>query len=300
MTTIFRFLAICAIGVAFATSSIASAQTYTAVNYPGAALTELIGGPNPQGTSVGGYTLTAGGALHGFTLSKKGVFTPFDPPGSTFTVVNFINPRGDIVGAYADASGVSHGFVLSGGTYTTVDYPGAAGTELTSVNPSGEMSGSTCSDPACGDFGATNVTRSFLVSKKDVFSATFDPPGATSSTTSVVIPSGAVVGAYTDLSGTTCATQCQGYMLFHGTYATINYPGSSFTFAGGANASGSIVGIYTDSSGNGHGFLFNGGYTSFDYPGAAFTEATGINPSGVIVGLYTDSAGATHGFMRTP
>ena len=45
MTTIFRFLAICAIGVAFATSSIASAQTYTAVNYPGAALTELIGAP---------------------------------------------------------------------------------------------------------------------------------------------------------------------------------------------------------------------------------------------------------------
>jgi uncharacterized membrane protein len=90
-------------------------------------------------------------------------------------------------------------------------------------------------------------------------------------------------------------------MLFHGTYATINYPGSSFTFAGGANAEGNIVGIYTDASGNSHGFLFSkGAYTSFDYPGASFTEATGINPSGVIVGLYVDSAGAVHGFMRTP
>jgi hypothetical protein len=299
MIKVFRFLAICTITIAFATSSIAWAQTYTAVNYPGAVLTELIGGPNPQGTSVGGYTLTAGGALHGFTV-RRGVFTPFDPPGSTFTTVNFINPRGIIVGAYVDAGGVSHGFVLSGGTYRTVDYPGAAGTALSSVNPSGEMSGATCSDPACGVFGATNVTHSFLVSKKGVFSATFDPPGAASSTSSVVIPSGAVVGAYTDLSGTTCSTQCQGYMLFHGSYATINYPGSSFTFAGGANASGNIVGIYTDASGNGHGFLFNGAYTSFDYPGAAFTEATGINPSGVIVGLYIDSAGAVHGFMRTP
>ena len=299
MTKILRFLAICTIGIAFAVSSIAWAQTYTPVNYPGAALTELIGGPNPQGTSVGGYTLTAGGALHGFTL-RDGVFTPFDPPGSTFTTVNYINPRGDIVGAYVDASGVSHGFVLSGGNYTTVDYPGAAGTTLSSVNPSGEMSGATCSDPACGVFAATNVTHSFLVSKKGVFSATFDPPGATGSTTSVVIPSGAVVGAYTDVSGTTCSTQCQGYMLFHGSYATINYPGSSFTFAGGANANGKIVGIYTDASGAGHGFLFDGSYTSFDYPGAVFTEATGINPSGVIVGLYTDSAGATHGFIRTP
>jgi len=45
MIKVFRFLAICAIGVGFATSSNAWAQTYTAVNYPGAALTELIGAP---------------------------------------------------------------------------------------------------------------------------------------------------------------------------------------------------------------------------------------------------------------
>ena len=299
MIKVFRFLAICTVGIAFATSSIAWAQTYTTVDFPGAVLTELIGGPNPQGTSVGGYTLTAGGALHGFTL-RNGVFTPFDPPGSTFTTANFINPRGDIVGGYVDASGVSHGFVRSGGNYTTVDYPGAAGTTLSSVNPSGEMSGATCSDPACGAFGATNVTHSFLVSKKGVFSATFDPPGAVSSTSSVVIPSGAVVGSDTNVGGTTCATQCQGYMLFHGTYATINFPGSSFTFAGGANAEGNIVGIYVDAAGVGHGFLFNGNYTSFDFPGATLTEATGINPGGVIVGLYTDSAAVTHGFVRTP
>jgi hypothetical protein len=299
MIKILRSLAICAISIAFATLTMVSAQTYTAVDYPGAALTELVGGPNPQGTSVGGYTLTAGGALHGFTL-KDGVFTAFDPPGSTFTTVNFINPRGDIVGAYVDASGVSHGFVLSGGTYSTVDYPGAAGTALSSVNPSGEMSGATCSDPACGVFGATNVTHSFLVFKKGVFSVTFDPPGAASSTSSVVIPNGAVVGASTNLSGTTCSTQCQGYILFHSSYATITFPGSSFTFAGGANAEGNVVGVYADASGAGHGFLFNGTYTSLDYPGAIFTEATGINPSGVIVGLYTDSANVTHGFIRTP
>jgi hypothetical protein len=92
MIKVFRFLATCTIGVALATSSIAWAQTYTAVNYPRAVLTELIGGPNPQGTSVGGYTLTTGGALHGFTV-RAGMFTPFDPPGSTFTTSNFINPR---------------------------------------------------------------------------------------------------------------------------------------------------------------------------------------------------------------
>ncbi|RUL78812.1 hypothetical protein [Dyella choica] len=299
MTKVSRFIAMCTIGAAVAVPSFAWAQTYTTVSYPGAVLTELVGGPNPQGTSVGGYTLTAGGALHGFTL-KGGEFTSFDPPGSTFTTANFINPLGVIVGAYVDVAGVSHGFILRNGTYTTFDYPGAAGTELSSINPAGELSGATCSDAACGVTGNTNVTHSFLLSKGGVFSATFDPPGATSSTASVVIPSGAVIGAYTHLSGTTCFTQCQGYLRFNGSFATINYPGSSFTFAGGANAQGEVVGIYTDASGVSHGFLFNGAYTSFDYPGATFTEATGINPSGVIVGVYVNSAGVVNGFIRKP
>jgi hypothetical protein len=102
------------IGVAIATSSIAWAQSYTTVDYPGATATTLNGGPNPQGTSVGSYTTS--GVTHGFTLTKKGVFTSFDPPGSTLTSPGFISPQGDIVGGYNDASNVSHGFILSGGT----------------------------------------------------------------------------------------------------------------------------------------------------------------------------------------
>ena len=87
MIKIIRFLAICTISAALA-SSIAWAQTYTAVNYPGAAATEIVGGPNPQGTSVGIFNITAGGANHGFAVTAKGVFTPFDPPGSTNTSPN--------------------------------------------------------------------------------------------------------------------------------------------------------------------------------------------------------------------
>ncbi len=124
MIKVFRFVAMCTISVAFATSSIASAQVYTTIDFPGATATTLNGGPNPEGTSVGSYT--ASGVIHGFTLTKKGVFTSFDPPVSTFTSPGFISPQGVIVGGYNDASSVSHGFVLSGGHYTTVDYPGAA------------------------------------------------------------------------------------------------------------------------------------------------------------------------------
>ena len=56
------------------------AQTYTQVDYPGACpgTTSLIGGPNPEGTSVGNYSDAATCRIsHGFTLTAKGVFTTF-------------------------------------------------------------------------------------------------------------------------------------------------------------------------------------------------------------------------------
>src|SRR5580693_5372608 len=139
MVKVFRFLAVCTISIAFA--SIASAQTYKTIDFPGAIATTLNGGPNPPGTSVGSYTDTSG-VTHGFTLTKGGVFTSFDPPGSTLTTPNFISPQGAIVGGYNDAGGVSHGFVLDGGQYTIVNFPGANGTTPSRINPSGAMSGS--------------------------------------------------------------------------------------------------------------------------------------------------------------
>lgn len=300
MIKLLRFLAISAFSVALA-SSTAWAQTYTSVNFPGATVTTLDGGPNPQGTSVGSYTDSAG-VVHGFTFTAKGVYTSFDPPGSTSTTPNFINPEGTIVGSYVDSSGVVHGFILSKGTYTTVNYPGAAGTILSSINPSGEIAGAYCATTAlCTALVPT--FSSFILSKGGVFSSGFNPPGATSGSEAVaVLPSGAVVGSYATSGAGTCNTECLGYLLFHGRYATINFPGSTFgfTFAGGANAEGDIAGVYIDSAGNGHGFLFNGAYSSFDYPGAVFTEATGINPAGVICGIYFDSLDNEHGFIRTP
>ncbi len=300
MNRIFRFLAICTISVALATVSIASAQTYTQVDYPGAILTELSGGPNPQGTGVGAWE-DASNVFHGFTVTAKGVFTSFDPPGSTFTVPDYISPQGVIVGEYLDSSSVSHGFTLSGKTYTTVNAPGAAGTTLTGINPSGEISGFTCTDPACGNTGNSNTSGSFVLSKKGKYTF-FNPPGATSSTTSTVSPSGTIVGDYTDIVG----ELQHGYILDKGTYTTIDFPGALYgTFAGGGNPENDVVGIYNFSSSCtancNHAYQLSGGvYTSFDYPGAIFSEATGINPGGVIVGLFEDSSGNFHGFVRTP
>jgi hypothetical protein len=49
---------------------------------------------------------------HGFLL-RDGEFTSIDFPGALYTRALAINSRGDIVGAYRDAAGVNHDFLLS-------------------------------------------------------------------------------------------------------------------------------------------------------------------------------------------
>ena len=299
MIKVVRFLAICTISLAFA--SIARAQTYQQVDFPGACpgTTFLAGGPNLEGTSVGGYVDATCTITHGFSLTAKGVFTSFDPPGSKNTEPAFINLQGVIVGEYLDSNSVSHGFIFDRGNYTFVNVKGAAGSGLSGINDLGEISGSTCSDPACGLTGLANTTHSFVRSTKGVFTF-FDPPGATSSSTSTVSLLGAVVGNYTDTIG----ELNHGYLLFLGKYTTIDFPGASNgTFATGGNIQNEVVGAYFDAAGLAHGYLLRrGNFTSFDYPvvGVKFTEPTGINALGVMVGFFEDSSNNFHGFIRTP
>lgn len=298
LNQVLRFFAICTIGTAFATLADAGAKvTYTQVDYPGAAVTEIVGGPNLQGTSVGAYNLTVGGANHGFARTADGAFTPIDVPGASGTTPAFINLEGVIVGSYLDSTGTSHGFVLNRGKYKTVSYPDALGSGLSSINDLGDISGFYCSDIACD---ASAIFHGFVLSRSGVFTS-FDPPGATGSEPSTVSLLGVVVGSYDTVEEPTCTTQCLVYVLSHGKYTTLSYPGASFTFAGGANVWNSVTGVYFDSAGNGHGFLeSNGAFTSFDYPEASFTEGTGINALDVIVGVFIDSSGNEHGFIRMP
>jgi hypothetical protein len=291
MRKLFRSLAICAVGAGLSAFSLATAQTYTTVDYPGATTTTLNGGPNVEGTSVGTYTDTSG-VTHGFKRTADGRFTAFDPPGSTATTPNFIDPQGTIVGGYVDGSGVSHGFVLQNGHYRNVDFPGVVGSGLTSNNLWGEMTGFGCtSDPSCNNPPFESFTVSAWGQVKG-----FNPPGSNNSQASVVNALGLIVGAYAD-SG----NNVHGYVLFNNHFVTTNYPGAAFTFNGGLNLQGDIVGEYRNSDAVPHSFLLhNGQFTGFDPPGSTASDATGINLEGTIVGLYADSAGAVHGFIRKP
>ena len=75
-------------------------------------------------------------------------FTTFNDPLATshFTNATGINASGTIVGFY-EAAGVTHGFLLSGGTYTTIDPLGAMSTSAQSINDMGS-SGRTGTVPA--------------------------------------------------------------------------------------------------------------------------------------------------------
>ena len=117
------------------------AGTITDVTMNGSPLNYLVQGIDKKGTFAGSYEDPSGNIL-GYTGKnaqyKKGITLA----GITTTAVagRGINDQGDIVGWYADANGVQHGFLLSGKKATTIDDPGGA-TNLEGINNKGEISG---------------------------------------------------------------------------------------------------------------------------------------------------------------
>jgi hypothetical protein len=79
-------------------------------------------------------------------VESGGVYTVLHDPEaeiygvSDSTLGNGINDAGDIVGSFADASGI-HGFTESGGVYTTLDVPAASRTFALGINNAGEVVG---------------------------------------------------------------------------------------------------------------------------------------------------------------
>ena len=88
----------------------------TTIDVPGAFFTEAFG-ITPKGNVVGVYSNATG--THGFLLRRRegdedgdnDAFTTIDVPGASFTEAFGINPEGNVVGLYRNATG-THGFLL--------------------------------------------------------------------------------------------------------------------------------------------------------------------------------------------
>ncbi len=249
-------------------------------------------------------------ALEGRTLLSRGGygFTTLDDPnaGTEFfqgTYSNGINNRGQITGAYVDASDVDHGFLLSHGQYTALDDPNAGtifgqGTSAEGINDPGQVAGYYAD--------SSNLDHGFVLAKGQY--ATLDDPSAGTTpgqgTYAFGINNpGQIVGFYVDANNA-----YHGFVLSNGQYTTLDDPNASTlpnlgTAAEGINNSGEIVGVYFDANSVTHGYLVvNGQYITIDDPNAGTapgegTAAYGINNRGEIVGEYTDANFVTHGFV---
>ena len=221
-------------------------------------------------------------------------FITIDFPGATQTLALGINPRGDIVGAYLNDDGVTHGFLLSGREFTPIDFPSSSFTFARGINPHGDI---------VGQYGSAGVNHGFLLSRGEFTS--IDVPGALDETHAWKINDrGQIVGGYAGADGKNHV-----FLLRKGEFTTIDFSVAiDIDLNGGISPGGDIVGGYCDSatcmfgSTDFHGFLLSRGvirgeFTTIDVPGATSTAAFGINGRGDIAGVYRDTNGKQHGFL---
>lgn len=256
-------------------------------------------------------------------------FTTIQFPNSRATNPQGINADGHVAGAFTDAAGRQHGFLLRDGVFTQIDVPGAGRTFARGIGPDGDIVG-TYAMP--GD--ASVVTYGFRRSESGELTL-LEFPGYLHMIPQRILPDGSVVGcahnndmmdsmvgieignrgnnaisAYASMSNgatpdlgrvvglhTDMETgRGEGFLIDDGVFTSLLVPGSLFTAAWDMNPRGDIVGVFQDGVGV-HGFvLTNAGYTTVDFPGATATRVFGINARGDLVGTYV-LGGRTFGFL---
>jgi hypothetical protein len=196
-------------------------------------------GITPVGLIAGTYFDPSSFIEHGFLRTPDGTLMTFDPPGSTYTEVTYINNAGAIVGDYFDQNGNNHGFLRApDGTVTSFDAPSATQgfTIPFAINPDGVIT------------GANAAAAGFLRYPNGTF-ITY-AAGAIITQGVSINPAGAVTGFF-------LGSGLHGFLRTpDGIITTLDAPGSTFTEASQISPGGIIIGNYNDASGVGHGFLF--------------------------------------------
>jgi hypothetical protein len=264
---------------------------------------------------VAGFFTDNNAHCHGFIRSPNGTFTQIDAPDAgpgpfpqgTFVSSNTpmgINAEGAVIGNYADANSVQHGFVRSAkGKITEFDPAGSTFTETNAIDLLGNIVGFY--------FDANSVGYGYLRDPRGNITV-IDAPGADHSPGNFngtfcvgITVTGEIEGVYVDsnfvLHGFTRSPE--------GKYSTYNVPAAG-TGAGQGTLPesnddfGAIAGNYFDANGVSHGFLRNlrGSLTTFDVPGAGTGAGQGTVPSdnsdtGLVTGQVIDSNNVDHGFL---
>jgi hypothetical protein len=272
-------LLIC-LAVSVSSPAVLSAQLFGSFDFPDATNTQATA-INNSGEIVGRY-YNADGSLHGFVL-MQGKFSSIDVPGAQWTDVDWVNARGDVVGAYNAGNG-NRGFLLSKRQFTTIDYAGLANTVATGISDQGEIVG-------VGSDNAGNFIGFLL--KNGRFSPVDIPGSSIVFQEPTMLETGPIVGGFVDNIGS------HGYLLVGQTFQAIDCPNATGgIYLSGIDAISRMVGEMTTADGHQHGLLLSHGKCiPVDFPNSVSTYANGINLRGDIVGRYTDKSGNTQGFI---
>lgn len=281
-----NLFAVAALVLFFVENSLAGAPKFSAIDYPGASATFVLG-TNPAGDIVGAYDDSTG--EHGFLL-HAGTYTSFDYPGSTWTDAYGITPAGDIVGQYGATDNTTRGFLLRKGDFYPIEIAGPTDMGLPNsmpfkISPSGLIVGCYHQSKANGAAIAGTMHGFSLSADSLVFEATVGTMNLG------VNPDGAITGYN--------ASTPQSYVVIDGVQTWFVFPGAAATRATDISATGVVIGWYKDSSGHFHGFTKRGdafATLDVDMPGALQTRPESINALGEIVGYYQNATG-WHGFV---
>ena len=286
-------------------NSPATSYAYTLFDFPGSLSTfaagTVVSGKSSKIEVVGCYNAVDAETsfLMHYTAGKKATAESYQkivvPGSANDDCANGVNKDGTIVGLYVDASGIYHGWQLTGATFSTINVPfqGAVDTVPNAINDSGEI---------VGNWDGGNTTGAGFTLINGTYTSILYP-GTSFTDVWTVNSKGDLGGDYYDANNV-----LHGMTDIAGVFSTLDPPGSIYTFIQGLDDHDNAVGWFCTTTECEHygnpgeqGFLYSGGnFTIFNYPGAVATYLLGINNAGVLLGIYTDAAGNDHGFLATP
>lgn len=296
--------------VGLGSAGVASAQarglvsySYKTVTIPGAARSEL-NGVNARGAYAGDALDSNYLGIRLFVANPAGRLTfyqlPFQDIATThpfYESASGMDNAGDVVGAWTDTSGRSHGFErMANGKISAINDPSAsdasnAGTLVEGMSPDGTV--------IAGGYYDSNLAPHGFLLKGGKFT-THDVPGATG--TVLTFDNRETYGGYYVSS----TGGVFGFYVRNGKLHTVAAPGEANPPAGfgteliGMRADGTLYGDVFPAGAPAHAFsLADGTFSAIKDPkevGTTDLDGTAINcasATGVVVGGYTYTAGTS-------
>ena len=252
-------------------------------------------GISNSGSYVGNYT-APGGGQRGYEASPTSVQAPvtFNVTDAQSTSLYGMNPitANPLAGQYTDASGVSHGMlVTASGSVITLDEPYAAASSTVCRALNGTLVAVNYTDSLSGDPNAA-IYNSLDESWSPIsigFTTVFSAYG--------IDEREDIAGTYTDFSNNT-----YGFISnnIESRFETIEVPDATFTIAYGVNNNVDVSAIFGDSEGYVESALCHEGTgrnfcEKRNLPGATNCYVGGIDDDGDLAYTWTDPQGNVHG-----